>query len=115
MKTSKGGTDTKGTKEWKKRLRRKQPKVVIFLLKIKLVYMPQSYHVTGYIKNKQAVDIVIGLRAGHESAYGSILGRGERFLPMPQSVQKESGSHPSSNTFCPGGAFRGHTGTGVWS
>jgi hypothetical protein len=39
-KTSKEGADTKCTKEWKKRLRRKHSKVVIFLRKTKLVSIP---------------------------------------------------------------------------
>jgi hypothetical protein len=43
---------------------------------------------------------VIGLRAGHGSICDSILG-GERFLPIPQSVQNESVSHPSSIHFVP--------------
>lgn len=40
VKTSKGGTNTKGTKERRKILRRKHPKEVIFLRKTKLVSMP---------------------------------------------------------------------------
>jgi len=39
-KTSKEGADTKRIKEWKKRLRRKHSKVVIFLRKTKLVSVP---------------------------------------------------------------------------